>query len=221
MRYLSVFGHVSKKEGLKSESPVDVDELSISEGVLRPADPNSEAELREYPTGESWFIAQEKEKKEKRNEYPLPLRDLVEADEHPDDSDLLHYRKHLNKIRNNPDPELFRQSIAVMHEGTLQRRSNLEAILVDSWLGLDPWAPANWNLVIETCIDSIPSAEDSAVSDLIVILLKANQGGVIEIGDQRIEVTDSGGSSVSHNAAAEALTMQETQQQLLQLLIKK
>lgn len=124
LRYLSIFGQVSQAGGQKSESPVKIDELHVSEGVLQPADPSSEAEMQEYPTGEALFIAQENEKKEKRQKFPLPLRKLIEAAEHPDDSDLVHYRQHLNEIRNKPDPELLRQLISVMHEGTLQSSGN-------------------------------------------------------------------------------------------------
>ena len=150
----------------------------------------------------------------------MPLRKLIEGDEHPDDSDLVHYKKHLNLIRENPDPELFRQLLSVIDEGTLARRGNLEAILVDSWLNLEPWKPVNRKLAIRTCIEGIPLVKESARSGLMVILLKANGGGVIEFGDSRIEViVEEGSESQRHGQASATVSIQETQRRLTKMLI--
>lgn len=220
LRYLTVFARVSRAGGPKSGAPVEIDEISYSEGTLRPADPESKTEKTEFPTGEALFVAEQKKKGDKRLKYPMPLRKLIEADEHPDDSDLVHYKKHLNLIRENPDPELFRQLLSVIDEGTLARRGNLEAILVDSWLNLEPWKPVNRKLAIRTCIEGIPLVKESARSGLMVILLKANGGGVIEFGDSRIEViVEEGSESQRHGQALATVSIQETQRRLTKMLI--
>ena len=222
LRYLSVFALVSRAGKPKADAQVDIDELSFSEGILRPADPESKAEEIEYPSGEALFVAEEEKKKKEREKYPLPLRNLIEADEHPNDSDLAHYRRHLNAIRENPDPKLFRQLLAVIDEGTLARRGNLEAILVDSWHDLDPWKPDHRKLAIKACIEGIPLVKESARSGLMVILLKANGGGTIEFGTKRIEVTiKENGSSERHGSASGTVSLEETQRQLMKMLIEE
>ena len=222
LRYLTIFANVSQAGGPKSGEPVEIDKISYSEGILRPANPESKAEKIEFPSGEAIFAAEEKRKKGERQKYPMPLRMLIEADEHPDDSDLVHYRKHLNSIRENPDPELFRQLLSVIDEGTLARRGNLEAILVDSWHDLDPWKPEKRKRAIKACIDGIPLVKESARSGLMVILLKSNGGGVIEIGKTRIEVTvNDGGESQRHGGIPGAVSLQETQRQLRKILLEE
>lgn len=222
LRYLTVFASVSQAGGPKSDAPIDIDKISYSEGILRPADSESKAEKIEFPTGEAIFAAEEKLKNDKRQQYPMPLRKLIEASEHPDDSDLVHYRKHLNSIRKNPDPKLFRQLLAVIDEGTLARRGNLEAILVDSWHDLDPWKPDKRKRAIKVCIDGIPLVKESARSDLMVILLKANGGGVIEFGKTRLEVTvTEGGGSQRHGSIRGTVSMEETQRQLTKMLLEE
>jgi len=128
----------------------------------------------------------------------------------------------LNEIRSKPDPKLFQQLLAVIHEGTLARRSNLEAIMVDSWHKLEPWKPENRKKAIRACVEGIPLVKDSARRNLVVILLKANGGGSIDIGDRRIEVTMSnGGWSARHGSAPVSVSLKETQTQLLKMLIKE
>ena len=221
LRYLSVFAHVSQSE-TQREEPAVVDKLIFSEGLLRPADPISSKEKIEYPTGEALFLAEQKKKIKGREQYPIPLRQLIEANEHPDDSDLMHYKRHLNSIRKNPDPKLFHQLLSVIDEGTLARRSNLEAILVDSWLELEPWSDSNRKEAMTACIKGLPLVKDSAKSDLMVILLKANGGGVIELGNRRIKVTvNDEGWSARHGSASDTVPLEETQRRLEDMLIKE
>ena len=228
LRYMSVFGSVSRAKGAER---VDVDRLKVSHGLLRQADPNSDVQLKEYPTGEALFVAEQMRKQEQRKKYPLPLRKLLEVDDHPDDSDLVHYRNHLNAIRKNPDPRLFQQLISELDEGTLKMQSHLERILCGMFPGmpdqpglprLAPWQPDKRVIAVKACIDAIPEAKSNRSAEtLAVLLLRMNGGGTITVsswdgsGGTRIEVRKNG---LTSNGSRENPTRKETQEELRRLL---
>ena len=230
LRYMRVFGSVSRASGA---TRVDVDRLRVSHGLLRQADPDSLVELREYPTAEALFLADEARKLKVRNAFPLPLRKLLEADDHPDDSDLVHYSNHLNAIRQNPDPKLFEQLISEMHERTLSMEGHLERILCGLWppampdqpglVRLDPWQREQRTIAIKACIAAIPMAKDNrSVAKLAEILLRMDGGGTITVsnrdgtGGERIEVRMNGLTSGSSDRNP---TRKETQTELLKMLL--
>lgn len=232
LRYMSVSVSVSSATDAKR---VDIDRLRVSHGSLRQADPNSLAERKEFPTAEALFLAEESRKQKERNAFPQPLRSLLEVADRPDDSDLVHYRNHLNAIRQNPDPKIFEQLVEEMHEGTLLMQGHLEKLLCGLWPPgmpaqpslprLAPWKAEERTVAIKVCIDSIPKAKNNrTVAKLAEILLRMNGGGTITVsnwdgtGGEFIKVTHNGFSS---DTADRNPTREETQAELLRQLLSK
>lgn len=147
-------------------------------------------ELERYVT--EMLALQKREEEEAILKYPQPLRDLIIADEHPDDPNLKHLAAAIQAIRNNPDPKLFAQLAQEMHEGTLKIPFLLEHILINenNLLDVKPWGAKEEAIAVGACIDALPLAKDSAKDDIIKILLRVCGGGSIEYE------TKSGGRSV-------------------------
>lgn len=170
------------------------------------------------------------EKREKAAElqsYPLPLRDLIQVKERPDDSDLKHLSAAIQAIRKNPDPRLFQQLVREMHEGTSRIRGLLESILLNDGdlLDLEPWGAREELIAVKGCIDALPLAKNGSRDQLLAILLQFFGGGTIEIGGEegarRIEVklTKDGHSSI-FGGASHPLPMEQAQKELLRLYLK-
>ncbi|MDB2687204.1 hypothetical protein N9Y42_08320, partial [Mariniblastus sp.] len=181
-----------------------------------------EKELERYVT--ELIAADKKAKEDEIASYPQPLRTLIIADEHPDDSDLKHLSAAVQAIRDNPDPNLFKQLIHEMNDdGTLKMRSLMKYILLNesNVLKLKPWKDQQEAIAINACIDQLPSA-DKARDDLIEIILYACGGGKIEFegdhGGQSISVTVlENGSQKSFGSAANPPPLKAVQQKLRRL----
>ena len=179
LRYLSVFAHVSSSD---REKPVDIDILDVREGFFHPANLNSAAELRNFKTGEELETEYEASRAEARAVYPPPLRLLVEAMEAQDDSDLIAYKRALNKIRTNPPPVLFRQFAERIHEGTGRIQGMLGDLLFDSYLDLEKWGEPQRRTALRALVDSLPYVKTNQDLDhLIALLLQAHGGGELKI----------------------------------------
>ena len=138
--------------------------------------------------------------------YPQPLRDLIIADEHPDDSDLKHLSEAIQAIRETPDPKLLSQLVQEIHEGTLRIRSLLNHVLLNenNLLNLKPWGEKQEAIAVGACIES---------------LLRVCGGGEIEIesknGGRRIEVTATkNGYTLTLGGASHPLSFADAQKEL-------
>jgi hypothetical protein len=189
------------------------------------ADRSKERELERYVS--EMLGVQKREEAAAIASYPQPLRDLIIADEHPDDSDLKHLTGAIQAIRESPEPKLFAQLVQEMHEGTLRIRSLLNHILLNehNLLDLKPWGAKQEAIAVEACIDSLPLAQDSARDDLIETLLHVCGGGKIEIesknGGRRIEVMPTeAGYRMILGGASDPLPLAEGQNKLRRLYTK-
>ena len=220
LNYISVFALTIFNQ--RAKDPIRIRSLGISRGELRPAALNDPAEAKLYLSGAEMFAAGEKAKADSRQGYPQPLRDLVKVDEDPNDSDLKKLSAAVQKIRERPDPRLFRQLVQEMHEGTLKIRGLLEDILLNDFgtLKLKPWQAEQEAIAINACIDALPLANDLARGNLVEILLTANGGGKIEIedkyGGESVEVTRNkdGGHFLTISGSAHTLSVEAAQKEL-------
>ena len=179
MRYLSILAHVSSSG---REKPADIDILKVTEGFFQPANPNSDVERKEFKTGEELQAEYQARRAKARAKYPLPLRSLVEAKERPDDSDLLAYKRALNEVRRNPEPELFWQFAEWIHEGTREIEGMLEHILFDDFLQLEKWDESPRKIALRALADALPRAKTNLDLDqLVALLLQARGGGQLKM----------------------------------------
>lgn len=221
LTYISVFADTLFHEEQQAKGVTQVNKLRIRRGELRPADPSNPKELDIYLSGAGLFAKEEAEKARERQRYPQPLRELILAKDHPEDSDLKHLSAAIQAIRNDPDPKLFAQLVQEMHEGTLKIRGLLNNILLNEYnlLRLKPWGYKQEAIAVGACIDSLPLAKDSARDDLIETLLRVCGGGKIEIesinGGRSIEVrlTKDEDIMIIENAS-HPLSLGEAQQEL-------
>src|SRR5262249_33979805 len=129
-------------------------------------------------TPEELFVIEQQERKRARQVYPQPLRTLVEAREAPDDSDLIIYKRALNEIRRGPPPELFGQFAEWIHEGTVEIKMMLEALLFDNLqLGVDKWDEQKRKIALRSLNDALPRAKTSMDLDNLIIFILQTQGG--------------------------------------------
>lgn len=84
-----------------------VDIMTIREGLLRPHTEGSRDEAMRYPPAEELHRREIIEAAKIRQKFPKPMRDLLAADEKPDDSNLDAYKAYINGFRDNPDPKLL------------------------------------------------------------------------------------------------------------------
>ena len=181
-----------------------------------------EEELERYVA--DLLAAEKKAKEDELASYPQPLRTLMIADEHPDDSDLKHLSAAVQAIRDAPDPDLFKQLIHEMKDdGTLKMRSLMKYILLNEskLLKLKPWKDRQEAIAIGACIDQLTSAGE-ARDELIEIILYACGGGRVEIegehGGRAISVTVlENGSQLRIGSASNPLSLKAVQQQLRRL----
>jgi hypothetical protein len=184
-----------------------------------------ERELERYIV--AMFALEKKEEKDAIQRYPQPLRDLIIADEHPDDPDLKHLSAAVQAVRNAPDPKLFAQLVEELHEGTLKIHSLLNHILLNEndILDLKAWGAKEEAIALSACIDSLPLAKDSAKDDLVETLLRVCGGGKIEIeganGGRSIEIVPTkSGYQMTLGGASNPLSIELAQREL-RLLYKK
>lgn len=225
LTYIDVFAHTVSNEQM--QGTMQVDQLLIRRGEMRPADSENQNEQAIYLSGADAFEAEEAKKARERQRYPQPLRELILVDEHPDDSDLKHLSAAIQAIRNNPDPKLFTQLAQEIHEGTLRIRSLLNYILLngDNLLDLKPWGDKEEAIAVGACIDSLLLVQDDAMDDLVATVLRACGGGKIEIegknGGRSIEVTlTKNGNGLALGEASHPLPLKEAQEELRRLYIK-
>jgi len=156
--------------------------------------------------------------------HPQPLRDLIAVSDHPEDPDLKHLSAAVQKIRSNPDPELFEQLVKVIDDGTVSMRRLLEYILLNDHdlLAIDPWGEDEEGVAIEACIDALPYAKKGGERDLVEMLLRQFGGGEIEFEGKEhsysvgVERTENG-YRTSSGGASDPLSMKDAQKELRRL----
>lgn len=184
-----------------------------------------EQDLQRYVT--DMLALEKKEKEEALLRYPQPLRDLIIADEHPDDSDLKHLAAAVQAIRNNSNPKLFAQIAQEMDERTRRIRGLLEHILLNDndLLDVKPWEEKQEAIAVGACIDALPLAEDDAKDDMVVILLRVCGGGSLQFqtkdGGRSVSVRiNADGYSMGMGGASNPLPLAEAQNKLRRLYQK-
>lgn len=224
--YLYVDASTFLPRGKSGNASELVKNLEISRGVLRPADPSSREESDKYLTGKKIYEMQERDNAAAREAYPQPLRNLIEVRDQPG-SDLGRLTTAINAIRSDPDPLLFRQLAAEIHEGTVRMRMLLEKILLDNlpYLKAKPWDKKKKEIAVLACIDALPDVEARAQINLVVIILSASGGGKIEIegkdGTRSVEVRNTeSGHSYTLSAASDPLSMSDGQVELKRIFLK-
>ena len=233
LRYLSVFSGVSATENEEEElGPSRIDSLEIREGLFRPAHPDSAEEQEQYPSGETLFRLEEEARAKARQKYPRPLRDLLEVDEHPGDSDLVHYGTFLQAYRTNPEPKLLSQILAHAHEDTVRYGGFLEGIFTDRIASmvdeLKDWQPARFNQAFGFLLEALPACEnDDALFVGVKNALLALGGGELEFKDPDsdarldLKVRPNGGYSYSHGVDHSPGIIRHVQQELRTRLAKR
>lgn len=167
------------------------------------------------------------EKREEEAEiqsFPQPLRDLIKADRHPDDPNLSILSAAVQKIRNKPDPKLFKQLIRELDDdGTVEMRSLFRHVLINEhdFPDVQPWGKKEEAIAINACIDALPLAK-SGIDNLVADLLYVYGGGEIEIkrenSSRSIKVTlKKNGYSRSFGGASNPLSMKDAQKELRRL----
>ncbi|MGC4014424.1 MAG: hypothetical protein QM755_07915 [Luteolibacter sp.] len=194
LRWLQILAHTAyKREDGDREDLVQIEDISIAEGILRPADPNSKEEKELYLTADQIQEQEDKKRAAERAKKPEPLRSLIAAREAPHDNDLAAYRRALDKIRRNPDPVLFRQIAAFDQDGT--GWSYLRDILDQTppLRSLEPWAAEDRNKTLRSAVDALSAANSPGklMADSIT-LMGAMGGGRIIIGTPAIDLTATG-----------------------------
>lgn len=187
---------------------------------------DSAQKLEQYGSELTRLIANEKEME--IQSYPEPLRTLIRADNHPNDSDLKHLSLAVQQIRDQPNPILFNQLIKEIHEGTLKMQSLLENILINEHkcLTLKPWGDKEESIAINACIDALPLAKKGSQDELITLLLRSFGGGHIEYqgenGGRSIRVTFTpNGRTESYDGASNPLSITDAQKELRRLYSQK
>lgn len=167
-----------------------------------------------------------KEQEDEILSYPQPLQSLIRTDRQQRDPDLKHLTAAIQKIRDNPDPKLFRQLAAELDEGTVRMRSLMGYILVNEHdsLKLKAWEPKQEAIAVEACIDALAHINEDCQEDLIIILLNMCDGGTIEIkqddGGRKIQVPPNSNGGYTLSQSDNPLPVARVQDQLRELYKK-
>jgi len=191
LRWLAVFAMVSGPMGPGKEAVVGVDEIKVSEGILRVADPTSVEEKKQFKTADMLFAEREDERAKERDKLPEPLRSLVAANQKRGDSDLAAFKEALNEIRRHPDPRLFDQLAERMDERTTVMRGYMADILTSeaSFLKINAWEPAQQTQALRYAVAALPRVKNSLTQqDLAILILASLGGGRIQIANPLIDV---------------------------------
>jgi len=177
----NIFAHVSQECKVTNDGEIvpmgaaKVNNMTYSESVFRPANPDSDEECRMYPSESDKYKARLAEENARIDACPEPLRGLLKARHTSDDSDLLAYKAAINRFRAKPDSLLIRQLVERLDDRT-SVMSVLSEMLMDAgagtnYLKLDPWKSENKKIAIEALIDSLPEAPLKDVESVIIIIL--------------------------------------------------
>ncbi len=187
LRWLVVCASVSAKgDGRSRPALAQIDELKIREGILRPAIPGFAPEEDLFKNADQLHEIEERAQQAKRAKIPQPLRDLVAADEAPDDSDLKIFAAAISKVRKNPDPEIFKQMAAYDDSG--MGFSYLARVLLDEITGADPWTAENKAKAIQHAVDSLAVAPEGKLQGMSETLLEAIGGGKLDIKEPEMDL---------------------------------
>jgi len=157
--------------------------MTISEGELRAATAGSQQEASKYPPAEEIHRREVIEEDKTRQKFPKPLRDLLAAEEKPDDSDLVAYKDYVNRFRDKPDPALLAQLLAHAHEDTVRYSMMLEALMLnDNSPGARKWDPAKRKQALGFLIDALRATkDDDALYSACIVALKSLGGGKLKL----------------------------------------
>jgi hypothetical protein len=189
LRWVAVTASISSKSQDKSPTPEQtrIDELKIREGALRPATPGLAPEEDLFKTADQLHEMAERAKEAERTRIPQPLRDLVAADEEPDDPDLKIFAAAISKVRRNPEAEIFRQMAAFDDSGS--GLSYLEYVLLDRIPGVEKWTPENRSKALHLVVDALAAAPDGdKLQTMSATLLEAMGGGKLEIAEPKMDL---------------------------------
>ena len=158
---------------------------SFSEGIFHPANPDSEAERRMYPSENEKYLARPGDSfggrawREKANAriaaYPEPLRSFAKAFHSSGSPGFLPSEAAINRFREKPDPLLIRQLVARLDNGDYDMPVFLQRLIGEDagkyFPNFVPWNPAGKKIAIEALIDSLPEAPRYSAVGVIVMIL--------------------------------------------------
>jgi len=181
--------------------------MYFSDGIFRPANPDSEEERRMYPSENDKYMARLAKENARIDAQPEPLRSLFKARYTTDN--LVTYNAAIERFRAKPDPLLIRQLVERLDGGGDGARASemlrhLKALMDESensWLNISPWKPENKKMAIEALIDSLPEAPSFYGESVIALILAETSLVTLKMDepDFSIEITViSGGISYSH-----------------------
>lgn len=189
LRWVAVSASVSSKSQDKQVKPeqTHIDELKVREGTLRPATPGLAAEEELFKSADQLHEMEERAKEEARAGIPQPLRELVAADEEPDDPDLKIFAAAINKVRKNPDAEIFRQMAA--YDDTNRGFSYLAFVLLDRIPGVEKWSPENRAKGLLFAVNALEATPDEdKLQSMSATILEAIGGGKLEIAKPKMDL---------------------------------
>jgi hypothetical protein len=186
LRYVNVVAHLSAPavpassgaQAARTNAVVDI--LVVREGLLRPADAKSVAELKKFPTADDIFNRAQAERATEREKYPQPLRALIEAKEKPDDPDAEAFVEAINRLRDAPDPKLIRQIVAAMNEDEVEFGSYLADLFGnDSDLeDVVEWKLQERQTAVRAVVEALPEVGTAdALRETLFVVLVAQGGG--------------------------------------------
>jgi hypothetical protein len=168
--------------------------MTFSQGVFRPANPDSDEERLMYPSENDRHLARVAKENARINAQPEPLRSLLGAYHTPDDYDMLAYKAAVDRFRVKPDPKLVRQLVERLDDDAGEMSWLLDALMDESMgsshLGFVPWKPENKKTAIEALIDSMPEAPGYHAEKVIVMILADTSLVTLKMDDPEFSIDD-------------------------------
>jgi hypothetical protein len=200
----NIYAYVSRKRkttggGTPLEKVVFIENpqvniMTFSQSVFRPANPDSDKDRRMYPSENDRHLARVVEENVRIDAQPEPLRSLLRARYTPDDYDLLAYKAAVDRFRVKPDPKLVRQLVERLDDGDGEMGWLLEA-LMDERMGSNPpgfvpWKSENKKTAVEALIDSMPEAPGYHAEKVIVMILADTGLVALKMDDPEFSIDD-------------------------------
>ncbi len=177
IRLLSVFAHVHGQRGKATK----IDIIEIREGIFQPADAKSVEEREQFKTGEELDAREEVARLKDLKKYPQPLREFLEADSRPGDSDMLVMSQALNAQREKPDGRLIAQLVERLEEDSVKFGQLLEHLFIDDFLKLKAWQPDRKAEAQRALVRAMGKLKSPlALEDALELLLKSLGGGNVD-----------------------------------------
>jgi len=175
-----------------------VEHVLFSEGVLRPANPDSKEERRMYPSVYEQHLALRAKENARIDVQPEPLRSFLHARLKArralaaDDPDVLAYEAAINRFRGKPDPQLVRQLVERLADHSVDASWVFDTLMnKDEFalpMNLAPWKPENKKAVVEALIDALPEVPRHRESDVIAMILAETSLVALKMDEPEVRI---------------------------------